>query len=234
MQVQGINNTQGKQAPSSPIQGNDSRIQAYQQQIVQLQQKIQDLSQNEDLTMEEKMKKRQEINQQIHMVEQQMRQVQREIRQEQNKAKKNAMDEMISTPKKSGADLMSSDKMRSLIAGGQAMKQADGNMALSKEMDGKARVLAGEIAADQQRGINTEQKEEEMADLEQRADLLKSDAVKAASEASDGIRKADEEEQAEENGTDKKEKDIRDENADHSDGLRDLSEGVQVHVDIKL
>ena len=234
MQIQGLGNKQAGQAGPSPIPGNDSRIQAYQQQIAQLQQKLQDLSQNEELTMEEKMKKRQEINQQIRTVEQQMRQVQREIRQEQNRAKENTIDEMVSTPKKSGADVMSSDKMRSMIAGGQAMKQADGNMKLSKEMEGIAGVLASEISTDQQRGVDTEKKETELADLEQRIDVVKSDAIKVAADAADEIRKTDEEERAEENKTPGSEEDARKENGNDSETGQVLSDAVQIHVDVKL
>lgn len=227
MKIQGIGNQQAQPVGKAPVLGSDSRIQAYQQQIAQLQQKLQDLAQNDELTMEEKMKKRQEINQQIHTAEQQMRQVQREIREEQNKAKKDSFDEMVSAPKKKGADSMSSNKMRSIIAGDQAMKQADGNMQLATEMEGKARVLAGEIATDQQRGVDTTKKEEELAGVEERTDLLKADAIKVAAEAADEIQETSDEERTEK-------KDPSGEDSKNQDAQQTVTENVQTHVDVRL
>lgn len=227
MKIQGIGNQQAQPVGKAPVLGNDSRIQAYQQQIAQLQQKLQDLAQNDELTMEEKMRKRQEINQQIHTAEQQMRQVQREIREEQNKAKKDSFDEMVSAPKKKGADSMSSNKMRSIIAGDQAMKQADGNMQLATEMEGRARVLAGEIATDQQRGVDTTKKEEELAGVEERTDLLKADAIKVAAEAADEIQETSDEERTEK-------KDPSGEDSKNQDAQQAVTENVQTHVDVRL
>ena len=155
-------------------QANDSVSKNIQNQIANAQKKMQELSSNEELSIEDKMKKRQEIQQEINNLNQQLRQHQMEQRKEQQ-TKKTSMDDMLGdsrkTAPKSGNQSagLSQASMQAMISADSSMKQAKVQGSMATQMEGKAVGLESEIKMDKGRGASTEKKEEELADLQAKA-----------------------------------------------------------------
>lgn len=170
--ISGANN--GIQAGSSGrITQMDSVSKNIQNQIANAQKKLQELSSNEELSIEDKMKKRQEIQQEINNLNQQLRQHQMEQRKEQQ-TKKTSMDVLGGSRKtgpKSGKQSagLSQASMQAMISADSSMKQAKVQGSMATQMEGKAGVLESEIKMDKGRGASTEKKEEELADLQAKA-----------------------------------------------------------------
>lgn len=170
--VTGTNNNM--QAGGSGINmQTDSVSKNIQNQIANAQKQLQELSSNEDMTLEEKMKKRQEIQQEITTLNQQLRQHQIEQRKEQQ-SKGASMDDMLGgnrTAAKSGnkGNGLSQASMQAMISADSSMKQAKVQGSMATQMEGKAGVLESEIKMDKGRGASTEKKEEELADLQAKA-----------------------------------------------------------------
>ncbi len=151
----------------------DSISKGIQSQIANAQKKLQELSENKDMSLEEKMKRRQEIQQEITSLNQQLRQHQIEQRKERqqkaaseedDKSRKNG--NQNKTPK--GNYGMSQEAMTAIISADSSMKQAKAQGSIASRMEGRTRVLESEIKADKVRGGNTEAKEAELADLQER------------------------------------------------------------------
>ena len=166
--ISGANN--GMQAGSSGrITQMDSVSKNIQNQIANAQKKLQELSSNEELSMEDKMKKRQEIQREINNLNQQLRQHQMEQRKEQQ-MKKTSMDDMLGGSRETGPKSgLSQASMQAMISADSSMKQAKVQGSMATQMEGKAGVLESEIKMDKGRGASTEKKEEELADLQAKA-----------------------------------------------------------------
>ena len=171
--ISGANN--GIQAGSlGRITQMDSVSKNIQNQIANAQKKLQELSSNEELSIEDKMKKRQKIQQEINNLNQQLRQHQMEQRKEQQ-TKKTSMDDMLGGSRKTGPKSgkqsagLSQVSMQAMISADSSMKQAKVQGSMATQMEGKAGVLESEIKMDKGRGASTEKKEEELADLQAKA-----------------------------------------------------------------
>ena len=170
MKINGFNGTNTQTGVMGMAQANDSVSKNIQNQIANAQQKLQDLSSNEELSLEDKMKKRQEIQQEITNLNQQLRQHQIEQRKEQQ-SKKSSMDDMVAGTKNTSAKKgtsLSQAGMRAMISADSSMKQAKVQGSMATQMEGRAGVLESEIKQDAGKG-NTEKKEEELADLQAKA-----------------------------------------------------------------
>ena len=144
-----------------------------QKQIAIAQKQLQEISSNKDMAMEEKMKKRQEIQKKIADLNLQLRQHQIEQRKEQQ-SKDTSMDNMLGEKQntettKSGNKVngLSQASMQAMISADSSMKQAQVQGSVSTKMEGKAGVLKAEIKQDA--GRNTEAKEAELVEVEQKA-----------------------------------------------------------------
>lgn len=176
MTVNGISgaNNSIQAGSSGRITQMDSVSKNIQNQIANAQKKLQELSSNEELSIEDKMKKRQEIQQEINNLNQQLRQHQMEQRKEQQ-TKKTSMDDMLGdsrkTAPKSGNQSagLSQASMQAMISADSSMKQAKVQGSMATQMEGKAGALESEIKMDKGRGASTEKKEEELADLQAKA-----------------------------------------------------------------
>ena len=185
--ISGANN--GMQAGSSGrITQMDSVSKNIQNQIANAQKKLQELSSNEELSMEDKMKKRQEIQQEINNLNQQLRQHQMEQRKEQQ-TKKTSMDDMLGGSRKTGPKSekqsagLSQASMQAMISADSSMKQAKVQGSMATQMEGKAGVLESEIKMDKGRGASTEKKEEELADLQEKAQAATAAQVSTLADA---------------------------------------------------
>lgn len=165
------------------FQGTNQNMQAdsvsknLQNQIANAQRQLQELSSKEGMTPEEKRKMRQEIQQEISNLNQQLRQHQIEMRKEQQTKKKDSVaKDLNSGSRRAGSAKISGEgsglsqaSMQAIISADSSMKQSQVQGSVATRMEGKARVLKSEIKQDASRGDSVEKKEEELADVQQRA-----------------------------------------------------------------
>ena len=213
MKINGFNGTNTQTGAMGMAQANDSVSKNIQNQIANAQQKLQDLSSNEELSLEDKMKKRQEIQQEITNLNQQLRQHQIEQRKEQQ-SKKSSMDDMVAgtsnTSKKKDTGL-SQASMQAMICADSSMKQAKVQGSMATQIQGRASVLESEIKQDAGKG-NTEKKEEELAELQAKAQSATAAQMSTLADANKSVEEATKaensntEDTATKNNTDKSEK----------------------------
>ena len=193
----------------------DSVSRNIQNQITSAQEKLQALNSNEDMTPEEKMKKKQEIQQEITSLNQQLRQHQIEQRRQQN-SKTSSANESQGENRRTGASKsgkrgngLSKASMQAMISADTSMKQAQVQGNVATEMKGRAGVLKAEIKQDGSTGGNTERKEAELADVEQKAMEATASQASTLADANQEMReaaKADQESTSKEEDTKAKEK----------------------------
>ncbi len=160
----------GVQAGNISLQ-NDSVSKNIQNQIANAQKQLQEISAGQEMTLEEKMKKRQEIQQEITSLNQQLRQRQIEQRKE-RQSKGSSVDDLLGGKQNTGkagnkGNGLSQASMQAMISADSSMKQAQVQGNVATRMEGRAGVLKAEIKQDA--GSNTEAKEVELAEAEQKA-----------------------------------------------------------------
>ena len=229
MKINGFNGTNTQTGAMGMAQANDSVSKNIQNQIANAQQKLQDLSSNEELSLEDKMKKRQEIQQEITNLNQQLRQHQIEHRKEQQR-KKSSMDDMVAGTKNTSAKKgtgLSQAGMRAMISAESSMKQAKVQGSMATQMEGRAGVLESEIKQG-----NTEKKEEELADLQakaQSATVAQMSSLSDANKSMEETAKADNRTDAAET---KKDQAQKEENTqENADTTTDASDNADVKTE---
>lgn len=219
----------------------DSVSRNIQNQIANAQKQLWELSSNEDMTLEEKMKKRQEIQQEITTLTQQLRQHQIEQRKEQQQEGTSIADMLGGSTRaaktgnkgngqsRQSTQTMSQAAMTAMISADCSMKQAKVQGSTVAQMEGRAGVLESEIKMDKGRGASTEKKEEELADLQAKAQAAMAAQVSTLAEAGEVMEeaaKADSKAETAKNNNSKTEKNT--ENHDISAGEKDVKENVSV------
>ena len=214
MRINGFSGTNTQTGTMGMTQGNDSVSKNIHNQIANAQQKLQDLSSNEEMSLEDKMKKRQEIQQEINNLNQQLRQHQIEQRKEQQSKNSSSMDDMVAgtsnTSKKKNTGL-SQASMQAMICADSSMKQAKVQGSMATQIQGRASVLESEIKQDAGKG-NTEKKEEELAELQAKAQSATAAQMSTLADANKSVEEAakaensNTEDTATKNNTDKSEK----------------------------
>lgn len=177
MTINGINGENTQMGQMGMNRATDSYSRNIQNQITNAQKQLQELSSNEDMTLEEKMKKRQEIQQQISDLNMQLRQHQMEQRraamggQGKQQTKGSTMGGLLGGTGKAGSKSagLSQASMTAMISADSAIKQAKVQGSVATKMEGRSGVLQSEIKMDQAIGGNTQKKEEELAEVEQKA-----------------------------------------------------------------
>lgn len=182
MTINGINGENTQMGQMGMNRATDSYSRNIQNQITNAQKRLQELSSNEDMTLEERMKKRQEIQQQISDLNMQLRQHQMEQRraamggQGKQQTKGSPMGDLLggtgnagNTKAGSKSAGLSQVSMTAMISADSAIKQARVQGSVATKMEGRSGVLQSEIKMDQAIGGNTQKKEEELAEVEQKA-----------------------------------------------------------------
>lgn len=211
--VTGTNNNHMQTGGSGMNMQTDSVSKNIQNQIANAQKKLQELSSNDEMSLEEKMKKRQEIQQEITTLNQQLRQHQIEQRKEQQ-SKGSSMEDIIGGSQKaikSGKQEngLSQSRMQAMISADSSMKQAKVQGNVAAQMEGKAGVLESEIKMDQGRGVSTKKKEEELADVQSKAQAATASQMSTLANANNIMEEAAKKEdttQIDENKKDKTDK----------------------------
>ena len=209
-----------------------------QKQIAIAQKQLQEISSNKDMAMEEKMKKRQEIQKKIADLNLQLRQHQIEQRKEQQ-SKDTSMDNMLGEKQntettKSGNKVngLSQASMQAMISADSSMKQAQVQGSVSTKMEGKAGVLKAEIKQDA--GRNTEAKEAELAEVEQKArnartsqinTLTSTNQIMDKTAKTEQGRMADKSDTKTESGTEQS-----DRNEQEKDNMEDSKAGISIDI----
>lgn len=255
MTINGINgvNTQMKQMGVN--QATDSYSRNIQSQIANAQKQLQELSSNEDMSMEEKMKKRQELQKQISDLNSQLRQHQMEMRREASeKAQKkdpNGEDQSggVQRAENKGRNQqagMSKGSMQAMIGAEGTLKQAKIQGSVAKRMEGRAGVLEAEIKLDAARGGSVEAKEEELAQVKEKAQNATDSQLDTLSKANGEMKKAgeidqetgktqkDEEEKKDTGTADEKEKDWKKPEPDEKERQEEMKFVRYAPVDVRL
>ncbi|MDE6608827.1 MAG: FlxA-like family protein [Lachnospiraceae bacterium] len=230
MTINGINGANTQMGQMGMNQATDSYSRNIQNQIANAQKQLQELSSNEDMTLEEKMKKRQEIQKQISDLNMQLRQHQMEQRRTalsgpaKQQAKGSSMDDLLGGTRNAGSKStgLSQASMTAMISADNSIKQAKVQGSVATKMEGKAGVLESEIKLDQARGGDTQKKEEELAEVEQKAQAAASSQLSTLADAGKTMEEAAKADSKEEK-TDKNTKTDKDEkttstNGEDSDG----------------
>ncbi len=189
MAINGINGTNTPMGQTGMNQAADSYSRNIQKQIANAQKQLQELSSNEELTLEEKMKKRQEIQQQINDLNMQLRQHQMEQRKEKQQAKASSMDDMLGRTKAKAEEKntgLSQSSMTAMISADTSVKQAKVQGSAATKMEGRANVLKAEI----KQGGNTEAKQKELAELEQKAMEATASQMNTLAKADEAVKEA--------------------------------------------
>lgn len=219
----------------------DSVSKSIQKQIENAQKQLQDISSNENMTLEEKMKKRQEIQQEITALNQQLRQHQIEQRKEQQ-SKGASMDDMLGGSRKSGTVKSANKKsglsqasMQAMISADSSMKQAKVQGRMATQMEGKAGVLESEIKLDKERGVNTEKKEEELADLQAKTQGATAEQLSNLADAGKVMEKAAKTDQTAESAENRNNKADKTEDGLEEDDVQTAAQPVHyASVDVRL
>ncbi len=215
MTIGGITNaSSGVQRGAGLNPQADSVSRSLQNQIAQAQKELRELSSNDSMTAEEKMKRKQEIQQEIANLNQQLRQHQMEQKREQQSARKAAEegtkngagakpgDAKPGKAKPAGkAEGLSQAGMQSMLSADASVKQARVQGRTVTGMEGRAGVLKAEIRQDA--GGNTQAKEAELAETEQKALKAETAQMNTLARANREMKKVSETEQgsrAEEGG----------------------------------
>ncbi len=252
MKINGINGTNRQMGQMGMNQATDSYSRNIQNQIANAQKQLQDLSSNEEMTVEEKMKKRQEIQQQISDLNMQLRQHQMEQRKEKQQAKDSSMDGMLGGTKANAGEKntgLSQASMTAMLSADTSAKQAKVQGSVAAKMEGRTNVLKAEI----KQGGNTEAKEKELAELEQKAVDATASQMNTLAETNKAVKEAAEAEHNDSKASDVKEEkvaqkenteDVRQDNDTQAENVQSVETGdpaapakqvsVQPHVDVRL
>ena len=174
MKISGINGVNTQTGGMNMVQENDSVSKSIQNQIANAQKQMQELSANKDMSIEEKMKRREEIQTQIKDLNMQLRQHQIEQRKEKASGKGSSMDDMLSSnnkvasKSKKQSNGLSQASMKAMISADTAMSTARVQSSVRTKMEGKAGILESEIKLDGARGVDVEEKQEELAGIKEK------------------------------------------------------------------
>ena len=189
MKINGVS-ASGNRMPIGTGMGTqeDAASKSLKKQIGDAQERLQEISSSEDIPMEEKMKKRQEIQKEITTLNQQLRQHEIELRREQQAQQKAQAAENSQAKQTQKGDGLSQAGMQAIISADTSLKQAQVQKSVSTSMEGRAGVLKAEIKQD--KGKNTEAKEAELAQVEQKAADATQSQMETLKEANNAIKEA--------------------------------------------
>lgn len=154
----------------------DAESKNFQNQIANAQNQLQKISADNTLSPEEKAQKRQEIQKQIVELNNDLRKHQMELRRQQKQQKQDGIQEMLgdgqNSPSVEGNQTagISASSMKAIISADLAMNQAKAQGGVSDKLEGRVRVLEGEIKQDAGRGGSTQIKQKEVEELTRKAE----------------------------------------------------------------
>lgn len=198
MNVNGINGNTNTGAQSFRMKidhGNDAFSKNIQDKIINAQKQLQELSEDREMPLENKMKKRQELQKQINDLNAQLRQHQIEQRKEarQKKDPSDMAGGKQAGKSDKGSTGMSTANMQALISADSSIREVKVQGAVRTDMKDKTGILDIEIKLDKARGVDTTDKEEELAKTEQRVQNIAASQADSLSAVSNELREASKE-----------------------------------------
>ena len=177
MQISGIGDGQDTRPVMLPQQGtNNPELDSLQRQIEEKQKQLQELGKDDKLSPEQKQKKRQSLEQEIAELEAQKNQVKMAAKQKERKEAEERQvkqsGDSYNRNKDGDTSQISARGMKALITAGATMDMADVKNRVATSLEGEAGVLESEIKLDQGRGGDTAKKEEQLEEINAKADDL--------------------------------------------------------------
>jgi len=170
MQIGSVNQAD-ESTKSSGVRKNlqDPRIKSIQEQINNVRKQLNELSANENLTVEQKRERRKQLNEQIKNLTERLTQTQMQIQQENMKKASQKSEEKSKNNPLSKTDTKAESQTakftEDFVMLDLSMNQMKAMNSIKVNMKGQAKVLESEIKMDRDKGVNTEYKEKELADI---------------------------------------------------------------------
>ncbi len=195
MKINSIDGAMTQTGGVNPFKAEDPVSRNIQSRIANARKQLQELSADEEMSLEEKRKKREEIQQQLMDLNNQLRQQQLTQRRERQE-KRASMEDMLggsrqAAPKagKQGTGL-SQASMEAVIGADSAMEMARIQGGVANRMEGRAGVLEAEIKLDAGRGQGVEKKQEELAEVQQKAAAAQAAQIHTLADANKELEEA--------------------------------------------
>ncbi len=180
MKVGAVGSSQGIQQPEmAGGRQNDPVAKGIQDKINQAQKELQELSSKQDMPPKAKQEKRQELQQEINDLTMQLRQHEMQEKIKEREEKRQGKDNPLGLPEyqdnvrkdsRPGVEMgISAAGMEALISADGAQKVADAHGSVAQRMEGKAGVLEAEMKMDGARGMDTSSKQNQLADVNSKA-----------------------------------------------------------------
>lgn len=179
---------------------NDPVAKGLRDRLQQAQKELQELSAKKDMSPEQKQKKRQELQQEVSDLNMQLRQHEMEEKIKEREKKRQTEDNPLGLPenqdnalKKSGPGVeigISAAGMEALISADGTRKTADVQGSVAHRMEGRAAVLESEIQMDGARGGDTSAKQQQLADVNSKAQAAQAAQMSTLSEAGEKLEEA--------------------------------------------
>lgn len=216
MTVGAVGSSQGVQQPGKMGGRQDDPVaKGIQDKINQAQKELQELNSRQDMPPKMKQEKRQELQKEISDLTMQLRQHEMQEKMKEREEKRQGQDNPLGLPEyqnnvckdsRSGVEMgISAAGMEALISADGAQKMADAHGSVAQRMEGKAGVLEVEIKLDGARNMDTSSKQEQLADVNSKAQTAQTARMNKLQEAGEQL------ENAAEDGTDVGEAQRRDE-----------------------
>jgi len=183
-------------------QAMDSESREFQDRIAGAKNRLKELSASRELNEEEKQKKQQELRRQIAELNQQLKQRQMEVKRQEQEQKKNASEELrkeqSTDPKEEELfpEGLTQTGMKAIVTADASLNHATAHGNMAQAMEGRVRVLQGEIKQDEMLGRDTEYKKQELEKLQKKASRLQGAKMGFLSDASLEMKQAAEQERA--------------------------------------
>ena len=171
MQIGAVNQVQGNeqtQNNGSHVNKQDPRIKSIQSQIENVRKRLNELSANDNMSVEQKIERRKQLNEQMKELTERLSQVQMEIQQENmRKAEKGKSEQSNDSKNQSNnSGVKNVGLSENIISADLSLKQMQEFESFKAGMEGYKNILKNQIKQDIKRGVNTENKEKELSEIE--------------------------------------------------------------------
>lgn len=175
-------------------QKSDGISEGIKKQIENIKEQISDLSKNDTLSPKAKIDKRKELQDLLQDLNSQLSQRQIEIKKEALEEKVDTAENFIPNEKthldvreKTDTVSISDAAMKSIIGAEYTMAQITITTGVKSSLEGQDGVLAGEIALDQSRGVDTSSKSAKRSDIKGNINSISMDVAADLSEINEGV-----------------------------------------------
>lgn len=204
MTVGAVGSSQGVQQPGKMGGRQDDPVaKGIQDKIDQAQKELQELNSRQDMPPKMKQEKRQELQKEISDLTMQLRQHEMGEKMKEREEKRQSQDNPLGLPEyqdnvrkdsRPGVEMgISAAGMEALISADGAQKTAAVQGSVAQRMEGRAGVLEAEMKLDGARNVGTSSKQEQLADVNSKAQAAQTAQMSKLQEAGEKLEHAAEE-----------------------------------------